>query len=139
MAFTASSDRLRGWSRGTSAAVLPAMPTAAAALDPPASRAASPCRVFLIEPREGEILCGMVDLSAEADCPEGTSADHVQFLADGGIVAETTGAPFRSVREGSGTLPRPTGGLIRGNLAPDPAPGGGIRRPGFAGTAGKRE
>ena len=85
-------------------AVLLAVPAATAALDPPDTGSDSPCRVSLIEPREGEILYGMVDLSAEAVCPESTAPDRVQFLADGEVVAEATRAPFRAVWEAGGTF-----------------------------------
>jgi VWFA-related protein len=104
MALTMGGDRARGLSRSAVIAALLAIPGAAAALDPPATGTASPCRVSLIEPREGEILYGMVDLSAEAVCPDSTAPDRVQFLADGELVAEATRTPYRAVWEAGGTF-----------------------------------
>ncbi len=104
MPVTMGSERARGLSRAAAIAVLLAVPAATAAFDPPDTGAGSPCRVSLIEPGEGEILYGMVDLSAEAVCPESTAPDRVQFLADGEVVAEATRAPFRAVWEAGGTF-----------------------------------
>lgn len=81
-----------------------ALPDTVMALDPPVANPGSPCSITLIQPHEGEILYGMVDLAAEVDCPDGTVLDRVQFLADGELVAESTRAPYRAAWEAGGTF-----------------------------------
>jgi len=78
--------------------------SAAMALDPPIADPRSPCSITLIEPREGEILYGMVDLSAEVECPDGAVPDRVQFLADGEVIGEATRRPYRAAWEAGGTF-----------------------------------
>ena len=84
---------------GTLIVALLAGPVGAAPPTPPDAGTGSPCSVALIEPREGKILYGMVDLFAEVECPESTSPGRVQFLADGEVVAEGTRAPYRAIQK----------------------------------------
>jgi VWFA-related protein len=104
MALAMGRDRSRTLALAAAIAALLAAPAAATPPDPPAAGTGSPCRVTLIDPREGEILYGVVDLSAEVDCPDSTAPDRVQFLADGEMVAEVTRAPYRAVWEAGGTF-----------------------------------
>jgi VWFA-related protein len=82
------------------------IPAAGASAEPPAGGTASPCRVTIVEPGEGTILYGVVDLLAVAACPESTAPDRVQFLADGEVVAEAMRAPYRAVWEAGGAFRR---------------------------------
>lgn len=56
--------------------------------------ARSSCRVSIVLPRETDMLYGVVDLTAEAACPEGESAASVAFRVDGSPAGERTAPPW---------------------------------------------